>query len=150
MWQSGGRRLHPSCEQSPALAYTSLQPPTSAYTRLQPPTSAYTRLQPHAAAYNPLTAAISWSVGSCQPITPVELGSTADLRPTKEMTCRVGARASKEMTSDRVAQPKMVARQREGEVGAMSVRGMGRDATVGARPPLGGHVLQFASEMRCR
>ena len=43
----------------------------------------------------------------------------------------------------------MVVRGREGEVadmgGVLSARGVGRDAIVGARPPLGGHVLQRAS-----
>ena len=43
----------------------------------------------------------------------------------------------------------MVVRGREGEAAAMggvlSARGVGRDAIVGARPPLGGHVLQRAS-----
>ena len=29
--------------------------------------------------------------------------------------------------------------------GVLSARGVGRDAIVGARPPLGGHVLQRAS-----
>ena len=43
----------------------------------------------------------------------------------------------------------MVVRGREGEAAAMggvlSARSVGRDAIVGARPPLGGHVSQRAS-----
>ena len=43
----------------------------------------------------------------------------------------------------------MVVRGREGEAAAMgsvlSARGGGRGAILGARPPLGGHVLQRAS-----
>ena len=43
----------------------------------------------------------------------------------------------------------MVVRGREGEASAMggvlSARGVDRDAIVGARPPLGGHVLQRTS-----
>ena len=43
----------------------------------------------------------------------------------------------------------MVVRGREGEAAAMggllSARGVGRDAIAGARPPLGGHLLQRAS-----
>ena len=43
----------------------------------------------------------------------------------------------------------MVVRGGEGEAAAMggvlSARGVGREAIVGARPPLGGHVLQRAS-----
>ena len=43
----------------------------------------------------------------------------------------------------------VVVRGREGEAvamgGVLSARGVGRDALVGARPPLGGHVLRSAS-----
>ena len=48
-----------------------------------------------------------------------------------------------------MAERDVVVRGREGEAAAMGgvlgARGVGKDAIVGARPPLGGHVLQRAS-----
>ena len=89
-----------------------------------------------------------------QPAEPAaEMGGVAGIGylplPARPVVGNAARRDAAPPADAPMAERDVVVSGREGEAaargGGLGARGVGRDAIVGARPPLGGHVLQRAS-----